>query len=116
MAAPVVHFEILGKDAKKLQDFYGKLFDWEIDARNPMNYGLIKAAGPGSIGGGVGAAAKGSPGHVTLYVQVPDLAACLKKAEGLGGKTLVPPTEIPNAATFALFQDPEGNVIGIVKG
>jgi hypothetical protein len=121
-AAPVVHFEVVGKDAKKLQDFYGKLFDWKIDANNPMNYGLVNAAGQGnepgkgSIGGGVGAAQEGAPGYVTFYVQVPDLAATLKKAESMGGKTVVPPTEIPNMVTFAMFADPEGNVVGLVKG
>ncbi len=52
---------------------------------------------------------------MTFYVAVPDLAACLAKAESLGGKTLVPPTEIPGMVTFALFQDPEGNPIGLVK-
>ncbi|MFI5176794.1 MAG: VOC family protein [Terriglobia bacterium] len=116
MAAPVVHFEIMGKDGKELQNFYGKLFDWEIDANNPMNYGLVKASGQGGIGGGIGAAEAGAPGYVTFYVAVPDLEACLKKVENMGGKTLVPPTEIPNMVTFALFQDPEGNSIGIVKG
>jgi len=116
MAAPVVHFEILGKDGKSLQNFYSKLFAWEIDANNPINYGLVKAAGPTGIGGGVGAAEPGAPGYVTFYVAVPDLAACLKKVESLGGKTLVPPTEIPNIVTFALFQDPEGHTIGLVKG
>jgi predicted enzyme related to lactoylglutathione lyase len=121
-AAPVVHFEVIGKDAKKLQNFYGKLFDWQINADNPMNYGLVNAAGngtevgKGSIGGGVAAAEQGMPGYVTFYVQVPDLAATLKKAESMGGKTVVPPTEIPNMVTFALFKDPEGNMIGLVKG
>ena len=121
-AAPVVHFEVIGKDAKKLQNFYSKLFDWQINADNPMNYGLVNAAGngtevgKGSIGGGVAAAEKGMPGYVTFYVQVPDLAAALKKAESMGGKTVVPPTEIPNMVTFALFKDPEGNMIGLVKG
>ncbi|MBZ5497520.1 MAG: VOC family protein [Acidobacteriia bacterium] len=102
--------------AQKLQKFYGKLFEWEINADNPMGYGLVKAAGPGSIGGGIGPTSEGTPGHVTFFVQVPDLAACLKKAESLGGKILVPITEIPNIVTFALFQDPEGNAIGLVKG
>ncbi len=121
-AAPVVHFEITGKDGKKLQSFYSKLFDWEINADNPMNYGLVNAAGngteagKGSIGGGVAAAQEGAPAAVTFYVQVPDLEAALKKAESMGGKTLVPPTEIPNMVTFAMFQDPEGNAVGLVKG
>jgi predicted enzyme related to lactoylglutathione lyase len=115
MAAPVVHFEVLGKDAKKLQNFYGKLFDWKINANNPMNYGLVEAAGPGSIGGGVGASQPGQSGNVTFYVGVPDVKAALKKAESLGGKIVVPETEIPNMVTFGLFADPEGNMVGVVK-
>jgi predicted enzyme related to lactoylglutathione lyase len=121
-AAPVVHFEVVGKDGKKLQNFYSKLFDWKINADNPMNYGLVEAAGngteagKGSIGGGVGAGQEGMPGYVTFYAQVPDLAATLKKAESMGGKTVMPPTEIPNMVTFALFTDPEGHMVGIVQG
>jgi predicted enzyme related to lactoylglutathione lyase len=37
MGAPVVHFEIYGKDASKLQSFYADLFGWEIHADNPAN-------------------------------------------------------------------------------
>ncbi len=87
-----------------------------------MNYGLVNAAGngtevgKGSIGGGVAAAQEGAPPSVTFYVQVPDLDATLKKVASMGGKTIVPPTEIPNMVTFAMFQDPEGNAVGLVKG
>ena len=28
----------------------------------------------------------------------------------------MPVTEIPNMVTFALFADPEGHVVGVVKG
>lgn len=120
-AAPVVHFEVTGKDPKRLQSFYSKLFDWQINTDNPMNYGLVNAVangtevGKGSIGGGVGSAPEGAPGYVTFYVQVPDLDATLKKVASMGGKTIVQPTEIPNMVTFAMFQDPEGNVVGLVK-
>ncbi|MEK7217098.1 MAG: VOC family protein, partial [Chloroflexota bacterium] len=65
--------------------------------------------------GGIGPAQQ-EPGHVTVYVQVDDLDAYLKKAESLGGKTLMPPTEIPGVVTMAMFADPEGNVIGMIKG
>ncbi len=44
MAHPVVHWEITAKDAGKMQEFYGKLFDWKIDANNPMNYGMVEKA------------------------------------------------------------------------
>ena len=111
MGSPVVHFEIIGKDGKKLHDFYGGVFGWKINADNPMNYGLVEAQGNG-IGGGVG---QGEGPSATFYIEVDDPQAYLNKIEGMGGKTIVPVTVIPGMVTFAQFADPEGNVIGIVK-
>ena len=111
---PVVHWEINARDAKALHAFYTSLFGWRIDADNPMGYGLVTTGGPGGINGGIGPA-QGIP-HVTFYVRVPDLEAALTRAAQLGGKTDVPPTHIPNMVTFAVFTDPEGNRIGLVKG
>ena len=53
--------------------------------------------------------------YVTVYVAVEDLPAALKKAEGLGGKTIIPPTEVPGMGQFAWFADPDGNTIGLWK-
>ena len=113
MAHPVTHFEVLGKDGKKLQDFYSSAFGWKIDAANPMNYGVVEADGSG-IGGGIGPGQDGQQ-HVTFYVEAADLKATLAKIEGLGGKTTMPPMEVPGGPEIALFADPEGNVIGLVK-
>jgi predicted enzyme related to lactoylglutathione lyase len=113
MADKVVWFEITGKDSPKLQSFYGELFGWKVDASNPMNYGMVEADESG-IGGGIGQADNGD-GHVTFYMGVDDPQSYLDKAEQLGGKTVVPVTEIPNMVTFALIADPEGHVIGVVK-
>jgi len=115
-ARPVVHFEIHGKDPKKLQDFYAQLFGWQIDANNPMSYGFVS---PG-IGGpeeGVGGGITASPNapFVTIYVQVESLDDTLKQVESMGGKTLMPPMDVPNGPTVAMFSDPEGNAIGLVK-
>jgi predicted enzyme related to lactoylglutathione lyase len=58
MGKPVVHFEVIGKDSERLQSYYADLFDWKIDASNPMKYGIVKGednpSSMGSIGGGVG--------------------------------------------------------------
>ena len=118
MAKPAVAwFEITGKDGPALQGFYGSLFDWPVhDTGDGSGYGLVQAAEKG-IGGGIGASQDGSPGQVTFYVEVDDIPAYLKKAEELGGKTIVPPTEIPQfELTFAFFADPEGHVVGLSKG
>jgi hypothetical protein len=36
MGQPIVHFEIIGKDAKKLRSYYGDLFGWEFDTSAPV--------------------------------------------------------------------------------
>ncbi|PWK09654.1 VOC family protein [Tumebacillus permanentifrigoris] len=107
MSNLVAHFEITGKDGAKLQEYYANLFNWEINANNPMNYGLVNAG----VGGGIGEGDQ----RVTVYVAVDDLQATLDKAVSLGGKVVQPITEIPGMVTLALFSDVEGNVIGLIK-
>jgi predicted enzyme related to lactoylglutathione lyase len=114
MANPVVHFEVLGRDAKKLQDFYTKLFGWKVGESGDSNYGLVEPVGSG-IGGGVGA---GDAPSVTVYVEVPDPGETLRQAEAMAGQTVMPPTDLPgdHVHTIAQFKDPEGNLIGLISG
>ncbi len=118
MGQPVLHFEIIGKDADKLRGYYSEMFGWEIDAGNPMNYGIVPryqdAEGAG-IGGGLGPAMDGYEGHVTFYVGVPDVEAALAKAESLGGKRLFGPQAVPGGPEIGQFADPEGHLIGLLK-
>jgi predicted enzyme related to lactoylglutathione lyase len=116
VSTPIVGwFEITGKDGPALQNFYSSLFDWEVSDTG-SGYGLV-AAGEKGIAGGIGASSDGGDGAVTFYVEVDDPGEFLAKAEKLGGRTVVPPTEIPNfGLTFAFFADPEGHVVGLSKG
>jgi predicted enzyme related to lactoylglutathione lyase len=117
MQNPVVWFEVVGKEGGQLRRFYSDLFGWRIaGAEGDMDYGLVEAA-DGAIGGGVGKSQDGGDGHVTFFVEVDDPAAYLSKVEKLGGRTVVPPTEIPTYnLTFAYFTDPQGHLIGLSKG
>ncbi len=114
MPNPVVHFEVVGKDLHKLQGFYGDLFGWRTQEIPDMNYAMVEKEGEG-IAGGLGQSQDGGPGHVTFYVQTDDPQAVLDKAEQLGGRTIMPVTELPQV-TIALLADPEGHVIGLAKG
>jgi uncharacterized protein len=109
----ITWFEVEGPDAKALQDFYSQMFGWNVDANNPMNYGMVEASDAG-VGGGIAASGDAGP-YVTVYVEVSDLSAALKKAEELGGKTVNEPFEIPGGPTLAHFTDPAGNFIGLLK-
>jgi hypothetical protein len=115
MGQPVVHFEVIGKDGKKLQSYYSELFGWEIDAGNPMNYGIVEAQDEKGIGGGVAGGPEGYAGHVTFYVEVPDVEASLAKAESLGGTRVFGPDEVMDGLVLGQFLDPEGHVIGVMK-
>ena len=122
MGQPVVHFEVIGKDGDNLRRYYAELFDWEINADNPMKYGTVdreqnlSAEGIG-IGGGVAGAPEGYDGHVTFYVQVPDVEAALAKAEELGGSRIMGPDEVPGAGVvIGQLTDPEGHMIGVIQG
>jgi predicted enzyme related to lactoylglutathione lyase len=115
MPNPIVHWEIEAKDPKKLQGFYRSLFEWHIDTNNPLDYGLVDTHAEGGINGGITAVEGNAAPRTTIYVQVKDLAATLKKAQQLGAAVVMQPTEVPGMVTFAKFQDPDGNIIGLVK-
>jgi uncharacterized protein len=120
MGQPVVHFEIAGKDSEKLSSYYSELFGWDVDTDNPMKYGVVQREeninpdGVG-IGGGIATGPEGYAGHVTVYVEVPDVEAALAKAEELGGSRMMGPDEVMDGLVIGLFTDPEGHVIGVLK-
>ena len=115
MAYPVTHFEINAQDAAATQKFYKDLFGWGIDTNNPENYGMIDTKNEGTgINGGIGASRHGKS-WVTFYVETDDPAATLAKAERLGGTRVMEPMDAGGNVVYALFADPEGNVIGLAK-
>lgn len=111
MAAKIVHVEVVGTDGPALQRFYSDVFGWSLDTNNPGAYGMLRQ---GELSAGVGAAPQGQTGHVTFYVHADDPAATLRRAEELGGRVLMPLTEVAPETTVALFADPEGHVVGLM--
>jgi predicted enzyme related to lactoylglutathione lyase len=116
MANPVVHFEVVGKDATTLKAFYGEAFGWDLEEVMEGAYWMVRPAEGDGIPGGIGAAPGGGPGRVTFYVQVDDPAAALEAIKALGGSTVSEPMDVPGGPTIAHFADPEGHVVGLVKG
>jgi predicted enzyme related to lactoylglutathione lyase len=116
MAQPVMHFELIAKDTKKLRDFYTKLFGWRPEDYPGMDYAMLHSDAKSGINGGLGSEQTGLPPGMTIYVQVEDVEKFLAQAKKLGAaKVLQEPYDIPQVGRFAVFTDPEGNRIGLWK-
>ena len=118
MGYPVVHFEINTSGASELVRFYSEAFDWNIQPDGSeyaqiRTEGVCAGSGDPGIDGGIGPAEAGDD-FVTFYVQVPDVQEALEKVQALGGSVELPATE-SGRVVFALFRDPAGNRIGLVR-
>lgn len=115
MPNPVVHFEFISPDAEALQQFFSDVFDWMIDADNPMNYGMVNTGVTEyGIQGGVGAPGPFGAGHVTIYVEVDDIDDILNRVAAAGGEVVLPKMTIPGGnTTLAQFRAPTGHIIGL---
>ena len=111
----IVHVDIPGIDPAAASKFYADVFDWKIQVDPSVDYHMFQVES-GPAGGFVKA---GEPtmgykaGEVLIYVSTDDIDATLAKVGKLGGKTLLPKTEIPQVGWFAFFADPTGNRIGL---
>jgi predicted enzyme related to lactoylglutathione lyase len=112
MANPVVRFEVGAAEPGPLVAFYGELFGWGMETISEA-YTLIDTRGGRGLSGGVGRSDTGDP-WATFYVEVDDLQATLERAEALGGRTVVPVIELPGMA-FAMFDDPDGLLVGLTR-
>jgi predicted enzyme related to lactoylglutathione lyase len=111
-ARPVVHWELVAKDASALGSFYRQMFNWEM----PDGPALRIPAGIGGPEPGPGGTLRtGDRPGLSLYIQVRDLQTSMAKAESLGGKVLSQPMDVPGGPTIAGILDPEGNRIMLVQ-
>ena len=112
MSNPVVHFEIGCQNNENTANYFSQLFGWKMQGMGPAT--MIDTGSGSGIQGHITALGHEPQRYTIFYVQVDDVQAFLDKAGKLGGKTLVPPVQIPTG-TFAWFADPEGNTIGLWK-
>ena len=119
----IIHFEIPADDVEKLRKFYMELFGWNIvGTPGPMEYYMIQTVPtdekgmlirPGVNGGMM---QRRDPDHKPInYIAVESIDEYSKKIEVLGGKIIVPKTEVPGIGWWALALDPENNQFAILQ-
>lgn len=49
------------------------------------------------------------------YIAVDDVETSAKRVEELGGKVVLPPTDIPKLGRFCVINDPQGASLNLIK-
>jgi uncharacterized protein len=114
--ARITHFDIGADDADRAIKFLEAVFGWKIEKwDNPsMNYWMITTGeGPG-INGGMGLKAESKmPNMNTLDVESID--ATLEAVKTNGGKVVSAKAPIAGIGQFAVVEDTEGNMFGLME-
>lgn len=115
---PFVHVELVTPDLEKAKAFYGKLFDWDLEAAHDGQYTMVGVGDHkyGVGGGMMTTPAPGIPPHWLAYVAVSDLAAATEKAKSLGATVVKDVTKIEGYGEFSIIMDPAGAVLGLYSG
>jgi len=108
--------ELMTTDPKAAKVFYTELCGWSTKDMDMGPMGTYTLFNAGEIGvGGMMKAQDGMPSNWLVYVGADDADATMKKIGAQGGKTLVPPTDVPDMVRFAIATDPQGAAFGVLK-
>ena len=108
------HFEFLTNDIEKCQSFYAAVFNWGFGSSSIPGYTLIRTRHDPSGGIMNGLPELPAP-HFIAYFMVDDIEATLGKIQQAGGEIVKGETPVPHVGAYALFRDPDGNVLAIFK-
>lgn len=114
MAGKVVHFEIPVDDGDRAVAFYTQALGWSLERWGPLEYWTTAAGEGEGIGGGLTKRSEDSPSLV-FYIAVDDIDAALAAIEAAGGRRLTDRMPIPTVGWSALFEDTEGNRVGLFQ-
>jgi predicted enzyme related to lactoylglutathione lyase len=116
--------ELVTTDPAAAGAFYASVFGWDlrsIDMGGGMTYTLFDRPGTKGPNGqplGAGGMMKTLPGMPhsfwIAYVAVDNADRASEKATRLGGKVMMPPTDIPNIGRFAYWMDPQQATIAVL--
>ena len=111
--------ELNTRDPGKAISFYSALLGWEIEQimQDPSPYWQIKVDGEAEAGLTPMPSMVPSevPAYWLVYFGAADAKATVARAVELGGKVLVPATEIPGMLVWGVLQDPAGAAFAVFQ-
>ncbi len=108
--------ELMTTDVAGAKIFYGELLGWDMeDMQLNMSYTVGKAGDVQTSGiMAIPPELDGMAPQWGGYVTVDNIDASALRAQELGGKLLVPPTDIPKIGRFCVIQDPQGATLSLI--
>jgi predicted enzyme related to lactoylglutathione lyase len=95
-------------DTKAAAAFYTKVAGWKTKPwEEDRSYTMFTANGR-PMGGLMALPEPAAPTAWMVYIGAPNVDDAVRQVEGLGGKVLKKPTDIPTIGRFAVVQDPQG--------
>ncbi|GAB3268972.1 VOC family protein [Microbacterium sp. MEC084] len=111
----VTHLEIPVSDLEKGKAFYADLFGWQIEAPPGFEeYPMWQ--NPNGVSGGALTPREEGFTQPRSIVEVDSIDDTLAKAVAGGGEIVKERTPITETSWWALFRDPDGNVVGLFEG
>jgi uncharacterized protein len=118
MAAKFRHLALNADNVQRAKAFYESVFGWTFEPWGPPDYYQVKNAGGGLIGALQGRREL-KPGAKMLGFEatmgVEDLAVTIATVEASGGKAVTAPIYIEGVGRLVYFEDPEGNLVGVMQ-
>ncbi len=110
----ITHFEISADDPEGLTKFYEETFGWKFEKWDgPMPYWMIRTGEGAGIDGGL---SQRQPETMDINtMDVDDLDAYVDMVQSNGGKIIMPKMAIPGIGWWAIFEDTEGNKLGMMQ-
>jgi hypothetical protein len=116
----VVHFEMPYEDAKRVSDFYSKVFGWDMKVMGAEMGNYILAGttdvdenrmpkNPGAINGGLFPKSDENGKYPMLTIAVENIKESMEEVKKAGGKIQGSPVDIPGVGQYVIYFDTEGN-------
>jgi len=111
----VTHIEIPVADLATATEFYSALFGWSI-TETPGYEGYPMWRAPNGISGGALTERTADFVQPRSVVEVDSIDETLAIVQERGGRVVLPRSPIDDTSWWALFEDPDGNVLGLYEG
>ena len=110
-----VWHENVSSDPQRAQDFYTRLFGWEIESFTSGDFDYPMISANGQMHGGFPTVPAGTPPHWAGNVRVDSVDDTVAKAQSAGGKLIAGPMDIPEVGRYAVVGDPQGAVLAVFQ-